>query len=141
MSSWTVDLREALRLREALDLAPGGIPLDRLVEESRGLRLVYVRYLERVLREGEEVFLCPWDKVPLLRGRLLRYELVNVDWGRRDWAASGCGHFRLFFLRKMDHRARRLRWGGRWLAAVAESESFVYIVARRRGGLGAPWKP
>jgi hypothetical protein len=141
MSGWVVEVREALRLREALDLIPGGIPLQQLVEEAARVRLAYVRYLERYMEEGEEVFACPWDRVPLLRGRLPRYRLVNVDWGRRDWGSAGCDHFRLFFLRKADPRARRLRWGGRWLAAVAESESFIYIIARRRGGLGAPWKP
>jgi len=119
------------------------IPVEVLATESQSARLVYASpFLERVvLLSGEEAYECPWDLVPLFRGRYPFYRITLESWDYRSWCNLNCNHYWVFVVRKGSPQDLAARVAGRWTAAVLEGPSVrFYICLRKKAGVGSPWK-
>lgn len=117
------------------------IPLEELQANAQQAKLVYASpFLERVtLLSGEEAYECPWDLVPLLKGRLDRFTLTLSDWSYRDWCEQGCNHFYVYVFRRGDPKAGRVRIGGKRVYAVLEGPTVLFAICTRTRGMSAPW--
>jgi mRNA-degrading endonuclease RelE of RelBE toxin-antitoxin system len=117
------------------------IPVEVLASEGGSARLVYASpFLERVvLLSGEEAYECPWDLVPLFRGRLGTYRLTLESWDYRAWCEQGCNHFYVYVFRKGSEQARRVRIGGKRVYAVLEGPTVLFAICSRTKGMSAPW--
>jgi len=121
----------------------GRIPEGELAENAGRARLVYASpLLERVvLPTGEEVFICPWDRVVLFRGGAGVYRLTVPGWEQRAWCEAGCNHFWVYVMRKLSPEALRVRIHGKRVYAVLDGPAVRFVIASRVKGLGAPWLP
>jgi hypothetical protein len=117
------------------------IPLEELQANAQRAKLVYASpFLERVvLLNGEEVYECPWDLVPLFRGGLGTYRLTLASWDYRAWCEQGCNHFWVYVFRRGDPRAERVRIGGKRVFAVLEGPTVLFAICSRTKGMSAPW--
>jgi hypothetical protein len=117
------------------------IPLEELQANAQRARLVYASpFLERVvLLNGEEAYECPWDLVPLLKGRLDRFTLTLASWDYRAWCEQGCNHFYVYVMRKDSEQARRVQVGGKRVYAVLEGPTVRFVICTRIRGMSAPW--
>ena len=121
------------------------IPPEVLAAESRSVRLVYASpFLERVfLLDGEEAYECPWDLVPLVRGRYPVYRITLERWPTEppyfSWCEQGCNHFYVYVFRKWDPKARRVQVTGKRVFAVLEGPTVLFVICTRTRGMNAPW--
>jgi hypothetical protein len=118
------------------------IPVEVLATEGRGARLIYASpLLERVvLLNGEEAYMCPWDLVPLVRGRYPVYRITLGSWDYRAWCDQGCNHFYAYVFRKWDPKARRVQVTGKRVYAILEGATVLFVVAAKTKGMSAPWQ-
>jgi hypothetical protein len=118
------------------------IPLEELELNASKARLVYASpFLERVtLLNGEEAYECPWDLVPLFRGRYPVYRITLASWNYRAWCEQGCNHFYVYVFRKGSEQARRVQVAGKRVFAVLEGPTVLFVVAARTKGMSAPWQ-
>jgi hypothetical protein len=117
------------------------IPLEELELNASKAKLVYASpFLERVLLlDGEEAYECPYDLVPLFRGRLGTYRLTLGSWDYRAWCEQGCNHFYVYVMRKGSEQARRVQVTGRRVFAVLEGPTVRFVICTRTRGMNAPW--
>jgi hypothetical protein len=117
------------------------IPLEELELNASKAKLVYVSpFLERVfLLDGEEAYECPWDLVPLVRGRYPVYRLALESWDYRAWCEQGCNHFYVYVMRKYSEQARRVQVTGKRVYAVLEGPTVLFAICSRTKGMSAPW--
>ena len=119
------------------------IPPEVLAAESRSARLVYASpFLERVvLLNGEEAYECPWDLVPLIRGRYPYYRITVADWSAPFWCEQGCNHCWVYATRKGSPQDLKAKVTGRWTLAVLEGPSVrFYIYLHKKAGVYSPWR-
>jgi hypothetical protein len=117
------------------------IPLEELQANAQQAKLVYASpFLEKVtLLSGEEAYECPYDLVPLLKGRLDRFTLTLSDWSYRAWCEQGCNHFYVYVMRKGSEQARRVQVTGKRVYAVLEGPTVLFAICSRTKGMSAPW--
>ena len=117
------------------------IPLEELQANAQQAKLVYASpFLEKVtLLSGEEAYECPYDLVPLLKGRLDRFTLTLSDWSYRAWCEQGCNHFYVYVMRRGSEQARRVQVTGKRVYAVLEGPTVRFVICTRIRGMSAPW--
>jgi len=117
------------------------IPVEVLATESQSARLVYASpLLERVaLLNGEEAYECPYDLVPLFRGKYPCYRITLASWDYRAWCEQGCNHFYVYVMRKGSEQARRVQVAGKRVFAVLEGPTVLFAICTRTRGMNAPW--
>ena len=117
------------------------IPLEELQANAQQAKLVYASpFLEKVtLLSGEEAYECPYDLVPLFKGRLDRFTLTLSDWSYRAWCEQGCNHFYVYVMRRGSEQARRVQVTGKRVYAVLEGPTVRFVICTRIRGMSAPW--
>jgi hypothetical protein len=119
------------------------IPLEELQANAQQAKLVYASpFLERVLLlDGEETYECPWDLVPLFRGKYPYYRITVADWSAPSWCEQGCNHCWVYATRRGSPQDLKARVTGRWTLAVLEGPSVrFYIYLHKKAGYYSPWR-